>query len=422
MKHELQLHGHCEELPLKFLSVVAVGDFLARRFPRHRFPPELALILHRNTDGNPLFVVNTIDYLIARGQLQELDGQWGLSASVALGEVESGIPETLAQMVQTHVERLSADEQALLAVASVAGAAFSAAIAPAAGIATEDAERLCEGLALRGQFLRATGLVEWPDGTVAGRYAFIHALYRHVLYQRVSHGHRVGLHLRIGAPTEHGLRPFLMLGEIHRGWVLSEQGRGQEGLAAIRQGLAASRDIGLELRRPDFLARLAEASAKVEPLDEGLAAVDEALAVGHRTGQHYWDAELHRLKGALTLQSVPGPARARSRSPARGDTPDLGGPWHVEGVAETCFLEAIAIAQRQRAKSFELRAATSLSQLWARQGRGGEARALLSGVYGWFSEGFETADLKEANALLKELDRGGMGKSKCTLSRRQSRK
>src|SRR5262249_60621696 len=75
MKQELQLHGCCEELPLDFLSVPAVGEYLARRFPQHRFPRDLAVILHRNTDGNPLFVVNTIDYLIAHGQVRELDRQ-----------------------------------------------------------------------------------------------------------------------------------------------------------------------------------------------------------------------------------------------------------------------------------------------------------------------------------------------------------
>ena len=76
------MHGHCEELPLEFLSVTAVEEYLSRRFPGHEFPPELARVLHRNTDGNPLFLVSTIDYLIGQGQLREVDGQWGLAGPV----------------------------------------------------------------------------------------------------------------------------------------------------------------------------------------------------------------------------------------------------------------------------------------------------------------------------------------------------
>jgi predicted ATPase len=214
MKQELQLHGHCEELPLEFLSVETVGEYLARRLPRHSFLPELAATLHRSTDGNPLFVVNAVDDLIAQGQLSELNGQWELSVPVE--EIALGVPETLAQMVQRHVERLTPDEQGLLAIASVAGAEFSAAVASADGIATQDSERLCEGLALRGQFLRATGLREWPDGTVAGQYAFIHALYRNVLYARVPIGRRVGLHLRTGELLErsHGRQAAGIGGEL----------------------------------------------------------------------------------------------------------------------------------------------------------------------------------------------------------------
>ena len=106
--------------------------------------------------------------------------------------------------------------------------------------------------------------------------------------------------------------------------------------------------------------------------------MEEALAAGTESGNHYWTAELYRLRGALT---------------------------GMEGDAESSFVEAIAIARRQRAKSFELRAATSLSRLWARQGKTREAHALLAEAYAWFTEGFDTADLKDAKALLEELER-----------------
>ena len=207
--------------------------------------------------------------------------------------------------------------------------------------------------------------------------------------------------------TEHGFRLFATMGAIHRGWVLSRKGQVEEALAQMREGLAALLDIGLQLRRPAFLALVAEVCEGIGEPGEGLAAIAEALAAGGHTEQRYWDAELHRLKGTLTLQSEarrgggtgtwrPGhrsrPAERRSAAPGAGD-------------AEACLLEAIQIAQRQRAKWLELRAATSLGRLWANTGKASEAHALLSSIYGGFTEGLDTADLRAANSLLEELAR-----------------
>lgn len=125
VKHELQSHGCCDEISLEFLSAAAVGQYLSRRFPAHGLPSELALVLHRNTDGNPLFLVNTIDYLIDQGQLREVDGQWRLAGLAE--DVASRVPETLWQLVERQVERLTVDEQAVLVAASAAGVEFSAA-------------------------------------------------------------------------------------------------------------------------------------------------------------------------------------------------------------------------------------------------------------------------------------------------------
>jgi predicted ATPase len=124
---------------------------------------------------------------------------------------------------------------------------------------------------------------------------------------------------------------------------------------------------------------VAEAYQKLGRPTEGLAAVTEALTVAQRSEHHYWEAELHRLLGLLTLQE---------------DYPS----------AESHFLRAIEIARRQRARSLELRASVNLSRMWADEGKAREARALLSGIYGWFTEGFDTADLREAKALLTELE------------------
>jgi DNA-binding winged helix-turn-helix (wHTH) protein/predicted ATPase len=657
VKHELQVHGYCDEIPLEFLSVTAVDQYLSRRFPGHGLPPELASVLHRNTDGNPLFLVNTIDYLIGQGQLQqEVDGRWRLSGPPE--DIASRAPETLWQLVEKQVEALGADEQAVLVAASVAGVEFSAAVAAAAGIEPQQGELRCEALARRGQFLRRVGVAEWPDGTVAGRYAFIHALYQQVLYGRVSVGERVNLHLRtaeclergygerageiaselavhfehgrdferavryrrqagehalhqhaygeaadhatraldllrslpnsreldqqalalqvtlgtaltatqgyaapevastyarawelctqmgetpqllpvllgigrfytvrgefktardvgtyllamaeasgdpalllaahnalgivslysgdfevaldhlergtesttsekrdtgearafrlvppvvtcaihaawtlwilgypdraaararealtlaraldhpfglsyachlaaglhhwrrehqtvheledeaLGYDTEHGFGLLLTVGVVQRGWLLGERGESEQGLAQMQEGLAAHREIGAEVLVPAFLGLVAEAYQKLGRPTEGLAAVTEALTVAQRSEQHYWEAELHRLLGLLTLQE---PHRS----------------------AESHFLRAIEIARRQRARSLELRATVNLSRLWADEGKVGEARALLSGIYGWFTEGFDTADLREAKSLLEELESRG---------------
>ena len=660
VKDELQLQGYCDEIRLEFLSTAAVGQYLSRRFPGHCLPSELALVLHRNTDGNPLFLVNTVDDLIGQGQLREVDGQWRLSGPAA--DIASRAPETLWHLVEKQVERLTADEQAVLVAASVAGVEFSAALAVAAGIDPQQGELRCETLARRGQFLRGVGIAEWPDGTVAGRYAFIHALYQQVLYGRVAAGVRVGLHLRtaerlergygerageiagelavhfeygrdferaaryrshagehalhqhayreaadhatrgleslralpdsrernqrelslqvtlgaaltatqgygasevagtyarawelcsqvgeapellsvlrgvgrfylvrgdfqiahdvgiqlltmaevrrdtaqlvvahnalgvaslyagdleaalghlergielcdadehsptrlplsrlvppgvtcaihaawtlwmLGYPdrsgartrkalalarsldhpfsvsyachlaaglhqwrrehqavqeledealahdTEHGFGLLLTAGIVQRGWLLAERGQREEGLAQMQEGLARHREIGGALLVPPFLALVAEVHRSLGRLAEGLSAVTEALMVARQSGQHYWEAELHRLRGVLTLQA--------EASLGRAATSDAG----------THFLHAIEVARRQRARWLELRASASLSRLWADQGKAREAHALLSGVYTWFTEGFDAADLREARSLLEELE------------------
>ena len=202
VKHELQLHGYCDEIALEFWTAAEVDQYLAGRFPGHALPPELAGVLHRSTEGNPLFLVSTVDDLIDQGRLRELEGRWGLVGPVE--ELAARAPETLWQLVETQLDRLTADEQEVLVAASVAGVEFSAALTAAAGIDASHAELRCAALARRGQFLRVVGEAEWPDGTVAERYAFIHALYQQVLYARVSVGARAGLHLQAGERLERG--------------------------------------------------------------------------------------------------------------------------------------------------------------------------------------------------------------------------
>jgi predicted ATPase len=175
---------------------------------------------------------------------------------------------------------------------------------------------------------------------------------------------------------------WLALGTILRGWALSQQHQAAAGIAQMQQGLAAYRATGAELFRIYWLALLAEAYGITGQVQEGLQALDEALALVDQNGERYWEAELYRRKGELLLQSG-------------GQGPEHG--------AEVCFQQALAVARRQQAKVLELRAALSLSRLWHRQGKHAEVYQLLAEVYGWFTEGFDTADLQEAKALLEAL-------------------
>jgi predicted ATPase len=161
----------------------------------------------------------------------------------------------------------------------------------------------------------------------------------------------------------------------------------------MQQGLAAYWATGGELERPYFLALLAEAYGKAGQVAEGLGVVAEALAAVDKAGERLWEAELHRLKGELSLQSRQvtdtSPGQSKDTSP--------------QTEAEACLLKAIAVARQQQAKSWELRAVMSLARLWQQQGKKAEAHQLLAPVYHWFTEGFDTKDLQEAKALLDEL-------------------
>jgi predicted ATPase/class 3 adenylate cyclase len=170
-----------------------------------------------------------------------------------------------------------------------------------------------------------------------------------------------------------------------RGWTLVEQGQIPEGVAQICQGIAAIRAAGTELVIPYYLALLAEAYGKVGQTSEGLQALTEALCIVDKRAERVWEAELYRLKGKLTLQSNGQNQEAKVKE------------------AEEYFYIALDVARQQEAKLWELRAATSLARLWQQQGKKKEAGHLLSEIYHWFTEGFNTPDLQEAKALLDGL-------------------
>jgi predicted ATPase len=196
--------------------------------------------------------------------------------------------------------------------------------------------------------------------------------------------------------TEQGFPYWMAGGAILRGWALAAQGQAEEGISQMQQGLAAYRATGAELFRPFWLALLAEGYGEAGQADQGLPLVAEALEVMDQQGERFWEAELYRLKGELLLRADV----QRPTSNVRGMVRDMS-PAPTE--AENCFQQALDVARRQSAKSLELRAAMSLSRLWQQQGKQVEARQLLAPLYGWFTEGFDTADLQEARALLEAL-------------------
>jgi predicted ATPase len=285
---------------------------------------------------------------------------------------------------------------------------------------------------------------------LAHPFSLVFALYfaamLHQLHQeRQAAQERVEAAITLSA--EQGFPLFLALGTILRGWALAEQGQGEEGIAQMRQGLAAWHATGAETGWPYYLALLAEAYGKVGQVEEGLNTLAEALTVVDKNGERFYEAELYRLKGELSLQSrspkseveetsesgvKTGLRQVSDKSQANleqvqaslGQVQDKSktsqnksGVRSPESEAEECFLRAIDTARKQQAKSLELRATMSLVRLRQQQATQyasritqhetrnmlDEARNILSEIYDWFTEGFDTKDLQEAKALLQEL-------------------
>ncbi len=183
--------------------------------------------------------------------------------------------------------------------------------------------------------------------------------------------------------TEHGFPLYRVLGTISRGWACAMLDQPDEGMTQLQQGLAAHQAQGAELDRPGLLSFLAKAYGHLGQPEAGLHILTEALTRVDATDERYYEAELYRLQGALLAQSERG--------------------WNGAETSAAYFRQAIEIARRQQAKSFELRAATSLARLWQRQGKRHEALQLLAPLYDWFTEGFDTTDLQTAKVLLDEL-------------------
>jgi class 3 adenylate cyclase/predicted ATPase len=244
-------------------------------------------------------------------------------------------------------------------------------------------------------------LTLWPLGEINWASQFADkattqaAMSTHVATEAFAHGYKslfemmrrdagCALHegeVLLGLAREHVMPQWLAIGTFTQGWARWHSGDREAGEKEMRNGMDLFHEQGIRFPLPLCAVLLAEIEDELGRVDHALAILDDALADAERTGQHHFDAELHRQSGALLVRKMPKDVTA----------------------AEAAFMRAIEVARRQQTRTFELRAAMSMARLWRDQGKVQQARELLAPVYGWFTEGFDTLDLKEAKALLEEL-------------------
>jgi DNA-binding winged helix-turn-helix (wHTH) protein/predicted ATPase len=273
----LRVKRLCREIALEGLNESAVAEYIARRYPPAPRSSDahgrLARLVHQRTGGNALFIVNVLSDLAGRGVLLERHGTWTTQDDLQASDL--GIPDDIRRMIDGQIECLQSPEQRLLEIASVAGASFSAAaVAAGARLPLIEVERILAALARGHRFLRQTDAVEWPDGTMAAGFAFRHALYREVLYQRIAAGHRAELHQEIGTREERAYR---------------------ERSAEIAAELAMHFDEGRDVARAiDYLQQAADNARRRSAYREARLHYERALALVDRiaAGRHRTEREL----------------------------------------------------------------------------------------------------------------------------------
>jgi hypothetical protein len=318
-------HGTISLAPLDRHQVRhMVGELAAR----HALPKEVVEGVTERTGGVPLFVEEVTRLLLERGE------QGGIQA----------IPPTLQQSLTARLDRLGPARE-VAQIGSVIG------------------RRAVESGHIP-NLTNAYTFKAWLEALCGDAQASLHTAAK---LTELSQEYAVPSFLAIG----------LLQSSSARYWLGDREGA----LTEYRQTVAAIAEQGIKLQVPIHQGLLAEMEAESQGPDAALTRIDAALALANETGQHWSDADLHRIRGGILLKHVPANTAA----------------------AEEAFLSAIAIAKQQKARSFELRATMSMARLWRDQGKREEARDLLAPVYCWFTEGFDTRDLKEAKALLDEL-------------------
>jgi predicted ATPase len=239
LQQALQVHGLCEELPLRYLTEDAIAAYLAHRFhvetPDQTLWQELARLVRQRTAGNPFFMVHVVKDWVRQEVLGDVVGQWQRHG--CLDEIALGVPDNLRQLIEQQLEQLDAEAQALLETASVVGLRFTAAtVAAALEVSVDVVEAHYDVLVRREQFVRARCPEVWPDGTTVAHFEFRHALYQEVLYHRISATRRMRLHQRIGER----LAPGYTQPTQHTAAVMAEHFRRRHGVGEPAMQRAAS--------------------------------------------------------------------------------------------------------------------------------------------------------------------------------------
>jgi tetratricopeptide (TPR) repeat protein len=375
---ELRLHRQCQELQLDVWSPAGVAAYLHQRFAGKTCPPELIALLSQRTQGHPLFLATVVDDAVRRGVLRE--GTTSVEWEARGEAVAAGVPDSLRQFIEQHVERLDPVDQALLETASVAGMVFAAATV-AAGMETTalEAKHRCAALARQHQLIQACGTATWPDGTLAAQYRFRHAFYHEVCSARVLGARRVQLHRQIGVWLEAGYGPYAQ---------------------DIAAALAMHFVQGREAQRAVQYCRLAgenalRRSAHQEAIGHFTTALELLAALPERPERAQQELEVQLALGPA-LMATKGPAapeveqtyaRARALCEQVGETPQrfatlwgLCSCYRTRGalpMARELGEQLYTLAQRVDAATLRLEAHQALGTTFFYLGEYAAARALF---------------------------------------------
>ncbi len=287
LKQDLVLHKLCSEIPLERLAEDQVAEYLSAEFPSALLPDGLAALIHRHSEGNPLFMASIVADLVKNGQLSNAGGRWELA--VPLEQIEPGVPETLQQMLEIQVERLGETEQSVLKCASVAGRRFSAwAVAGMLGIGMGEAEEVCERFARRQQFLRRGRGPGAVGSEISAHYEFRHALYLKVLYRQIPLAQRAQWHRTLAEKIEMLLEPARAEARLELATEIAlhfENGRQFE--RAVRYLILSSENAARRYAHRDAIAILEHARGLLAGLPMDVACALEIEILEHVSDAHY---------------------------------------------------------------------------------------------------------------------------------------